>query len=156
MPLRETLAAVLRLTRASQSLSQEDFQGRVEARHMNNIEHAKTSVTLTSLENLAIVLNIDPVALLAVASSHDKGLTPKEFIKHLTAEIGKLKKLGVLEKLDGEFKEGKLDAVHPRIRSSTANRAAVQKCKAEGKTRQETVELLGLARATVYRLWKDE
>ncbi|WP_235595613.1 helix-turn-helix domain-containing protein [Pseudomonas syringae] len=123
---------------------------------MNNIEHAKSSVTLSTLENLAAVLDIDPVALLAVASSHDKKLTSKEFLKYLVGEIGKLEKLGVLETLDGEFKDGKLDPVHSRIRSSALNRAAVQKCKAEGKTQKEAAELLGLGKATVSRLWKDK
>lgn len=154
--LKESLAAVLRLSRSSRGLSQEDFHGRVESRHMNNIEHAKSSVTLSSLENLAAVLDIDPIALLAVASSHDKKLTSKEFLKYLASEISKLEKLGVLEKLDGEFRDGKLDSIHPRIRSSALNRAAVQKCKAEGKTQKETAELLGLGKATVSRLWKDQ
>ncbi|RMR37945.1 hypothetical protein ALP36_101456 [Pseudomonas syringae pv. coriandricola] len=156
MPLKESLAAVLRLSRSSQSLSQEDFHGRVESRHMSNIEHAKSGVTLTTLENLAIVLDIDPVALLVVASSYDKGISPKEFLKHLAGEISKLEKLGVLDKLDGEFKDGQLDTSHPRVRSSWLNKAAVLKCKAEGKTQKETVELLGLGKATVSRLWKDD
>lgn len=156
MPLKESLAAVLRLTRSAQGLSQEDFHGRVETRHMSNIEHAKSSITLSTLENLAAVLDIDPVALLAAAASYDKDLSQKEFVKYLVAEIGKLERLGVLDKLDGEFKDGKLDSAHPRTRSSTLNKAAVHKCKTEGKTQKETAELLMLGKATVSRLWRDE
>ncbi len=155
MPMKETLAAVLRLTRSAHGLSHEDFHGQVEARHMSNIEHAKSSITLATLHNLATVLEIDPVALLAVASCYEKKLSPRDFLKHLAAEMGKLERLGVLHKLDGEFKDGKLDSVHPRIRSASLNKAAVQQCKAEGKTQKETAGLLGLAKSTVSRLWKE-
>jgi transcriptional regulator with XRE-family HTH domain len=101
---------------------------------MNNIERAKSSPTLSSLEDIAIALGVDLVALVAVASAHDRSQTPKEFLKHLAGEITKLEKLGVLDKLDGEFTDGKLQSVHGRIRSGAANRAAVLQCKAEGKT----------------------
>lgn len=155
MSLREPLAAVLRLTRTARNLSQEDFHGRVEARQMNNIERAKSNPTLSSLEDIAIALDVDLVALVAVASAHDRSQTPKEFLKDLAGEITKLEKLGVLDKLDGEFTDGKLQSVHGRIRSGAANRAAVLQCKAEGKTQKETAELLGLAKSTVSMIWKE-
>ncbi|MBK0057186.1 XRE family transcriptional regulator [Pseudomonas sp. S44] len=155
MSLREPLAAVLRLTRTARNLSQEDFHGRVEARQMNNIERAKSNPTLSSLEDIAIALDVDLVALVAVASAHDRNQTPKEFLKDLACEITKLEKLGVLDKLDGEFTDGKLQSVHGRVRSGAANRAAVLQCKAEGKTQKETAELLGLAKSTVSKLWKE-
>lgn len=155
MSLREPLAAVLRLTRTARNLSQEDFHGRVEARHMNNIERARSSPTLSSLEDIAIALGVDLVALVAVASAHDRSQTPTEFLKHLAGEITKLEKLGVLNKLDGEFTGGKLQSVHGRIRSGAANRTAVLQCKVEGKTQKETAELLGLAKSTVSKYWNE-
>lgn len=154
MSMREPLAAVLRLSRAARNLSQEDFHGRVEARHISNIEHAKSSPTLSTLEELSDVLDIDLVALLAAASAHTRHQTPKEFLRDLASEIGKLEKLGVLDRLDAEFTDGKLHSVHPRVRSGEITRAAVLKCKEEGKTQKETVELLGLGKSTVSRLWR--
>ena len=153
MPLRESLAAVLRLTRQARGLSQEDFHGQVETRHMNNIEHGKSGVTLSTLENLASVLGVDPLALLAVAFSHEKDLSSKDLLKYLAAEISKLEKLGVLEKMQGEFKDGKLDSTHPRTRSAVLNKSAVLECKAQGKTQKETAAQLGLGKATVSRIW---
>lgn len=153
MPLKEPLAAVLRLTRSAQGLSQEDFHGRVEARHMNNIEHAKSSPTLSTLEELASGLGIDLVAILAVASAHEKGLGLKEYLRYLASEAGRLESLGVWKKMDGEFEAGKLVTTHPRVRSSSLNKAAVLKCKAAGMTQKETVDALGLGKATVSRIW---
>jgi len=122
---------------------------------MSNIEHAKSSPTLATLEDLSAVLDIDLVALLAVASSHVRHQSPKEFLRDLAGEIGKLEKLGVVDKLEGEFTDGKLHSLHPRVRSGELNRVAVQKCKAQGKTQKETVELLGLGKSTVSRLWHE-
>lgn len=156
MSLREPLAAVLRLSRAAQNLSQEDFHGRVEPRQLSNIEHAKSSPTLSTLEDISAVLDINLVALLAAASSYARRQTPKEFLKDLAGELAKLQKLGVLDNLDGEFSDGKLHSVHPRIRSKEINRAAILKCKAEGRTQVETAGLLGLGQSTVSRLWKDD
>lgn len=156
MSLREPLAAVLRLTRAARGLSQEDFHGRVETRHMHNIEHARSSPTLSTLEDLSAVLEVDLVALLAAASAHARHQTPKEFLRDLAGEIGKLEKLSIFDRLEGEFTDGKLHSVHPRVRSGELNLAAVLKCKAEGKTQKETAELLGLGKSTVNRLWHKE
>ena len=123
---------------------------------MSNIEHAKSSPTLLTMEEFSSVLDIDLVALLAVASAYARHQTPKEFLKGVAAEIAKLEKLGVLDKLHHEFEDGKLHSVHPRIRSGEANRQAVLKCKAEGKSQKETAELLGLDKSRVSRLWKDD
>lgn len=153
MPMREPLAAVLRLTRTAQGLSQETFHGRVEARHISNIENAKSSPTLATLEELASALGIDLVAILAAASAFEKGLDLKEYLRYLAAEAGRLESLGVLEKIDGEFEAGKLVTAHPRVRSSSLNKTAVLKCRATGMTQKETVEALGLGKATVSRIW---
>lgn len=100
---------------------------------MSNIEHAKSNPTLSTMEEFSSVLDIDLVAILAVASSYARHQTPKEFLKGVAGEIAKLERLGVLDKLHHEFEDGKLHSVHPRIRSGEANRQAVLKYKAEGK-----------------------
>ncbi|WP_460044607.1 helix-turn-helix domain-containing protein [Pseudomonas sp. S2_H01] len=74
MPLMRPLGAMLRLVRLSRGLSQEELSGAVEARHVHNIENAKSSITLDRLETIAQRLDVDPVALLAYASKVEKGL----------------------------------------------------------------------------------
>ena len=153
MPLRAPLAAVLRLLRSSRGLSQEDFQGVIETRHIHNLEHGKSSVTLDTLEKLAAVLEVDPVALLAIASSYERGMTAKDYVKQIASEVTKLEKLGVIDKMLGEFEDGQLVTLQPGKRSSTENRTAILNCKAEGRSQKETSELLGLAKSTVSRVW---
>lgn len=153
MPLKESLAAVLRLTRVAQGLSQEEVPAGVKNRHLSNMELAKSSPTLAALEDLAAGLGVDLVALLAVSSAHDKGLDLNQYLGNVAAEVGRLQSMGVLDKIDGEFEGGKLVRVHPRIRSAALTQAAVLKCKDAGMTQKEACEALGLGKATVSRIW---
>lgn len=156
MPLKESLAAVLRLTRSAQGLSQEDFHGRVEDRHISNIEHAKSSPTISTLEEFASGLGIDLVAILVIASSHARHQSCDDFLRDLASEIAKLERLRISELLPGEFENGKLIAGNPRYRSGAATRGAVLRCKTEGKTQKDTAQLLGLAKSTVSKLWRSD
>lgn len=151
--LREPLAAALRLLRGARGLSQEDFQELIDPRHVHNLEHAKSSVTLDTLENVSTVLTVDPVALLALASSYARGISTEAFVTHLAAELEALKALGVEAGMADEFKDGVIAPRRPGKRTSDEKVVAVLQCKAEGKSQRETARTLDMPTTTVRRIW---
>ena len=153
MPLRDPLAAVIRLVRSARGLAKEDFHGQLDAKHVYNLEHAKTSVTLDTLEILAERLNIEPLALLAVAASYEKQQSPEDFLKYLNEEIKTLKDLGVLEGLPTQFLDGALKPRLPGQRTPPEKVDAVLRCRAHGLTQKQASEILGMPTSTVGRIW---
>lgn len=106
MSLMRPLAAVLRLVRVARGLSQEQFSGAVEARHIHNLENAKASATLVTLETLAGRLGIDPVALLAYASRLEQGVTPAQYVDYLNSELQKISDLGIDAQIADHYRDG--------------------------------------------------
>jgi transcriptional regulator with XRE-family HTH domain len=154
MPLMRPLAAVLRLVRLSRGLSQEELSGAVEARHVHNIENAKTSITLDRLETLAQRLEVDAVALLAYASRVEKGLGAREYSDLLQAEIERLEVLGINERIHEYYQEGEVVTHKPGRRTDPAKVKAVLDAKMAGKSKRETAQELGIARSTVNDIWE--
>ena len=156
MPLRDPLAAVIRLVRSSRGLAREDFLGLVDARHVFNVENGKISITLDTLESLASVLGIDPIALLVIAASYEKQLSPEEFLKRLGKEAKSLRELGIVDGLPSQFDKGALTPGIAGRRTSEEKVEAVLRCKANGMTQKEASVTLGIPTSTVGRIWKRE
>lgn len=154
MPLRDPLAAVIRLVRSARGLAKEDFHGQLDAKHVYNLEHAKASVTLDTLEILADHLDVEPLALLTVAASFEKQQSPEDFLNYLNKEIKKLKDLGVLEGLPTQFIDGALKPRLPGQRTSPEKVDAVLRCRAHGLTQKQASDILGMPTSTVGRIWK--
>ena len=154
MPLRLALAAILRLTRTARGLSQEQVASAVEARHLHNVEHAKSSVTLDTLESIAERLDVDVLALLALASSYERQQSTADFLSFLSDEIQKLEQLGVLASLPSEFQDGDLRTGKAGKRPVSPEKIqAVIACKAQGFTQKQTCLQLGMAASTVNKIW---
>lgn len=154
MPLRLALAAILRLTRTARGLSQEQLATAVEARHLHNVEHAKSSVTLETLEGIAKHLDIDVLALLATASSYERKESTADFLSFLGDEIQKLEQLGVMASLPSEFQDGDLRTGKAGKRPVPAEKIqAVFACKDQGLTQKQTSLKLGMAASTVNKIW---
>ena len=154
MPLRVALAAILRLTRTARGLSQEQLATVVEPRHLHNIEHAKCSVTLDTLEGISKRLDVDVLALLAMASIYERQQSPADFLSFLSGEIQKLEQLGVLVSLPSEFQDGDLRTGKAGKRPVPAEKIqAVFACKEQGLTQKETYLKLGMAASTVNKIW---
>lgn len=154
MPSRYSLAAVLRTTRAARGLSQEQLGSTLEARHLHNVEHGKSNVTLKMLEGISERLDVDMVALLAAASSHDRQESLEEFMAYLWTELNKLRDMHVLENLPKQFSDGALIAAKsgkPPI--AAAKIEAVLGCKADGLTQKATSIRLGMPASTVHKIW---
>jgi transcriptional regulator with XRE-family HTH domain len=72
MSLREGFASALRQIRTSRNLTQEDF-GEVSSRtYLSSLERAMKSPTLDKVEELASVLKVHPITLLALAYCHSQ------------------------------------------------------------------------------------
>ena len=157
MPSRSTLAAILRSTRAARGLSQEQLGGAVEARHLHNLEHAKSNITLDMLERISARLDVDPIALLAMASSYERQESLVEYISHLQAEMKKLEALGVLSSFPSHFEGDELVTGKAGKRPISAEKIqAVLACKAEGMTQKQTSLKLGMAGSTVHKIWHSD
>jgi transcriptional regulator with XRE-family HTH domain len=156
MPLRDPLAAVIRLVRSARGLAREDFLGLVDARHVYNVENGKISITLDTLETLASGLSIDPIALLVIAASYEKQLSPEDFLKQLGKEAKTLRELGVVDGLPGQFNKGALVPGIAGRRTSEEQIQAVLRCKADGMTQKQASDTLSISTSTVGRIWKRE
>jgi len=154
MPLMRPLGAVLRLVRLSRGLSQEELSGAVEARHVHNIENAKSSITLDRLETIAQRLDVDPVALLAYASQVEKGITAREYIGLLGNELEKLAALGINERIHEYYQKGDVVTHKPGRRTDPAKVKAVLEAKMAGKSKRDVSQELGIAWSTVNDIWK--
>ncbi|MEN5139289.1 helix-turn-helix domain-containing protein [Pseudomonas juntendi] len=153
MPLRESLAATLRLVRISRGLTKDDFQGAVDSKHVYNIENARSSVTLDTLELLASVLEVDALTLITVAASLDRGLTHAELLKHLGEQGELLAEKGVLTKWASQFQDGALIPMEAGRKTPLPKVEAIQACRARGLNQKETAAELGLSTSTVSRNW---
>lgn len=154
MPSRYSLAAILRTTRAARGLSQEQLRSTLEARHLHNIEHAKSNATLEMLQGISEQLDVDLVALMAAAASYERGETLEEFMTYLWSELSKLNDLGVLENVPNQFLDGELIAAKSGKPSIPAEKIrSVLDCKAKGLTQKETSVKLGIPTSTVHKIW---
>lgn len=153
MPLMRPLAAVLRLVRVARGLSQEQFSGSVEARHIHNLENAKASATISTLETLAERLDIDPVALLAYASRLEKGTSADQYLAYLQTQMRKITDLGIEEHIEQHYRDGDVVTHSPGRRTDPAKVKAVLDAKAAGQSKREVAEALGIPRSTVNDIW---
>lgn len=152
--LSDSLAAVVRLVRASRSLSKDDFQAVLDPKHVYNIESARSSVTLDSLELLAGVLEVDPLTLLMLAATLERGISHEDLLKMLSKEIKQLNALGISAKWPSQFENGVLLPMPAGRRTPPEIIKSILKCKALGFTQKETSTKLGISTSTVNRLWK--
>ncbi|RKS18935.1 hypothetical protein BJ917_4635 [Pseudomonas sp. WPR_5_2] len=154
MTMRESLAAVLRLVRSARGLSKEDLQGQIDPKHLYNLENAKTGITLDMLNTTSSALNVDPLALLIVASCFEKKLTHDDVLEGLRVEIKGLIDLGVIKGLPEQFVDGSLVPSKAGQRSSPEKIEAVLHCQAQGMTQKETSDALGIPTSTINRIWR--
>eukprot|EP01133_Synstelium_polycarpum_P012279 gene12278-14392_t len=154
MKVKCSNSAVIRLLRISRGLSKDDFQGVVDPKHVFNLENARSGVTLDTLELLASVLKIDPLTLLTVAASLNRGISHEDLLHQLREQGEQLTRLGVSEKWSGEFRDGALRPVEAGRRTPPKKVEAILACRARGMTQKATAEEQGISRATVSRIWQ--
>ncbi|MFJ4445141.1 helix-turn-helix domain-containing protein [Pseudomonas sp. NPDC089422] len=158
MVSREALAAVLRLARAGRGMSRDQLYAKIktkiEPRHLQRLENAKTGVTLEMLGSIAEALSFDPIALLMVASSYDERLSIGERRADLKKEIQKLDALGIVADMPKHFSDGKLvkEKAGWSLPDSIIQEAL--KLRDKGFSQSETARELGIHQTTVGRIWR--
>lgn len=81
----------LQLTRKMRGLTQEDFSDVSSRTYLSSLERGKKSPTISKLEELASVLDIHPLSLLALAYAPMSGQERTEFLALIAAELESIK-----------------------------------------------------------------
>ena len=147
MLLRNAYAAVLEVFRARLGLSQHDIAMTVTQSHVSQLEAAKTSATLEVSQELAEALHLHPVSFLALVHAAQDQKSAREIL-HLALE-----ELDAIELLDASLPTQPEKLSHPQTVAAEKKWEAVQVLKKEGRSQAEVVEILGLPKSTVGRLW---
>ncbi|TWC43649.1 DNA-binding XRE family transcriptional regulator [Pseudomonas sp. SJZ080] len=147
MSVRIAFATALKLLRTKRGLTQHELSKNVAQSHVSQIENEKTSPSLDAIVELARVLNLSPVALMALACAAQDGLSADEVLKFAEKDLQQLALLEVSIPLEIEA------TPHPRITAAAQARESVQELKEQGLSRAEVAEKLGMAKTTVQRHW---
>ena len=147
MLLRNAFAAVLQLVRTRLGLTQQDIAVTVTQSHVSQLEAVKTSATLEVSQELARALRLHPVSLLALVHAAQDQKTARETL------LLAMEELNALQLLDASLPVQPQKLSHPQIVAAEKKREAVQQLKKEGRSQAEVIQILGLPKSTVARLW---
>lgn len=147
MLLRQAYAAVLQMLRARLGLSQHDIAQTVTQSHVSQLEAVKTSATLEVSQELAEALHLHPVSLLVLVHAAQDQKTARETL------ILAMEELNAIELLDASLPTNPNDMPHPQTIAAGKKWEAVQGLKKEGHSQAEVIQILGLPKSTVGRLW---
>lgn len=156
MVSRESLAAVLRLARAARGISRDTLydQAKIEPRNLQNLENARSGVTLEMLEKVAEGLGFNPIALLIAASSYDAQHSISQSLEALERELEQMGSLGIIEAIPQHFVQGKLVPKQAGKKTPAKKVQQAIRYRDEGISQKETAVKLGLSVATVSRIWR--
>lgn len=147
MSVRIAFAAVLKLLRTEQGLTQLELSRNVTQSHVSQIENGKTSPSLEAIIELSATLNLHPVALMALACAAQEKMTASDVLEIAKKDLQSLSLLKVAIPLETETKP------HPRVAAAAQSRESVQALKEEGHSQAEIARILGMAESTVRRHW---
>lgn len=147
MLLRKAYAAVLQLLRARLGLSQHDIAMTVTQSHVSQLEAVKTSATLEVSQELAKALHLHPVSFLALVHAAQDQRTVREIL------LLAMEELEAIELLDASLPIQPEQLSHPQTVAAEKKWEAVQELKEQGCSQAEAVQILGLPKSTVGRLW---
>lgn len=87
MELLKRFGAGLQLARKCRGLTQEDFSVVSSRTYLSSLERGKKSPTISKLDELASVLNLHPLSLLALAYAPSNDQERREFFALIAAEL---------------------------------------------------------------------
>lgn len=87
MELLTRFGAGLQMARKCRGLTQEDFSVVSSRTYLSSLERGKKSPTISKLEELASVLNLHPLSLLALAYAPDNDQERSELFALVAAEV---------------------------------------------------------------------
>lgn len=147
MLLRNAYAAVLQLVRIRLGMRQQDIAVTVTPSHVSQLESVKTSPTLEASQELALALHLHPVSLLTLVHAAKDQKTAREILLLAVEE------LDAIELLDASLPTQPEKLPHPQTVAAEKKWEAVHELKKEGRSQAEVMEILGLPKSTVGRLW---
>lgn len=147
MLLRQAYAAVLQTLRARLGLSQHDIALTVTQSHVSQLEAVKTSATLEVSQELAEALHLHPVSFLVLVYAAKDQRPAREILQLALEELEANNLLDILLPIQPE----KLS--YPQSVAAQKKWEAVQELKKEGHSQAEVVQILGMPKSTVGRLW---
>lgn len=153
MDAAEALAVVIRGVRRGQGLSQEDINI-IGRSHFSRIERGEVSITLDVLVRLAGILDLDPAALILMATSLQAHESFSDGLKRLSKQLTRIKKAGIDLEIGSLARAGKLPPGRPARSGAAANALEANRLKKEGVPVVEIAGRLGLSEATVRRYLK--
>ena len=147
MLLRNAYAAVLQLVRIRLGLTQHDIAMTVTPSHVSQLESVKTSPTLEVSQELAQALHLHPISLLTLVHAAKDQITARDIL------LLAMEELNAIELLDASLPTQPEKLPHPQTVAAEKKWEAVQELKKEGRSQAEVIEILGLPKSTVGRLW---
>ncbi|MGF6555506.1 transcriptional regulator with XRE-family HTH domain [Pseudomonas sp. S30_BP2TU TE3576] len=147
MLLRNAYAAILQLLRTRLGLTQHDIAMTVAPSHVSQLEAVKTSPTLEVSQELAQALHLHPVSLLALVHAAKDMKTARDIL------LLAIEELDAIELLDTSLPTQPEKLPHPQTMAAEKKWEAVQALRKEGRSQAEVIEILGLPKSTVGRLW---
>lgn len=147
MPVRTAFAVALKLLRTKRGLTQDDLSKKVDQSHVSRIENEKTSPSLEAIIELARVLELSPVALMALVCAAEEKVSAGDVLKIAEKDLQDMALLQDSIPLKIE------ETPHPRVTAAAKMREEVQALKGKGLTQAEIARELGMAKTTVQRHW---
>lgn len=147
MSVRTAFAAALRALRKKRGLTQHALSGNITQSHVSQIENGKTSPSLEAISELARVMELSPVALMALVSAAHDELTADEVLELAKEELRLISLLKVAIPLEAKA------TLHPGVAAAAKAREEVQALKKAGYSQADIARELGMAESTVRRHW---
>lgn len=153
MDAAEALAVVVRGIRRGQGLSQEDITS-IGRSHLSRIERGELSITLEVLIRLAEMFDLDPAALLLMATSMQNHESFKDGQKRLSKQLARIRKVGIDLEIESQARVGKPRPGRPARLEAAINAVEANRLKQSGMSVAEIAGRLELSKATVRRYLK--
>lgn len=147
MSVRTAFAVALKLLRTKRGLTQDDLSKKVDQSHVSRIENEKTSPSLEAIIELARVLELSPVALMALVCAAEEKVSAGDVLKIAEKDLQDMALLRDSIPLEIE------EMPHPRVTAAAKMRSEVQELKEQGLSQAEIARQLGMAKTTVQRHW---
>ncbi|OXR38662.1 transcriptional regulator [Pseudomonas jessenii] len=147
MSVRIAFAAALKLLRTKRGLTQVELSKNLTQSHVSQIENEKTSPSLEAIIELARVLGLSPVALMALVCAAQDEVSAGDVLKIAEKDLQDIALLQASIPLEIE------ETPHPRVTAAAKMRSEVQALKEQGLSQAEIARKLGMAKTTVQRHW---
>lgn len=147
MSVRTAFAAALKVLRKKRGLTQVALSGTITQSHVSQIESGKTSPSLAAIIELARVMELSPVALMALVCAAQDELTPSEVLEVAKEDLQSISLLNAAIPMEVEAKP------HPGVTAAAKTREKVQALKKKGFSQADISRKLEMAESTVRRHW---